>query len=248
MKKWNWWRIAKPDRYASILLDWQSAERVTGLSDGNTVSPWADLSGNGRDATQATDSLRPTYQTSELGTLPVIRFDGTDDYLELGAAGWLAEGTTTFSIFVVYRITQTTAENMLLSSSGNPATAAGAFIDYRGDTANDQMDSRVGNGTSADSLSTNTTSASGTHIYVFQRDGTNVEGWIDGTAAGSVTDNALNFNTTNQLRMGAQSPTAGVYLNGDLAEIFILGASLNIDTRHHLSRQLGRKWRIAYTL
>lgn len=52
---------------------WYAASRITGLSDGATISQWNDLSGNANHLTQATGSNQPTYKTN-LG-FPVARFD-----------------------------------------------------------------------------------------------------------------------------------------------------------------------------
>lgn len=59
---------------------WYEGDGIS-LSNGASVSQWDDLSGNARHLTQATGSLQPTYQTNQLNTKPVIRFDGTDDVL-----------------------------------------------------------------------------------------------------------------------------------------------------------------------
>lgn len=77
------------------LVLWLRADTITGLSDGDPVSTWLDESGNGTDATSSS-ALRPTYQTSEINGLPVVRFDGTDDRIS-----WSAISGRSF--FVVYR-------------------------------------------------------------------------------------------------------------------------------------------------
>ncbi|MEM7537240.1 MAG: VCBS repeat-containing protein, partial [Chloroflexota bacterium] len=49
---------------------------------GVSVSVWADQSGNGKDASQATAGNQPTYVVGGVNGRPVVRFDGTDDYLD----------------------------------------------------------------------------------------------------------------------------------------------------------------------
>jgi hypothetical protein len=62
---------------------WLKADSLA-LSDGTAVATWADSSGNGNDATQATSGSRPTFQTNEINsTLPVIRLDGSDDWMQV---------------------------------------------------------------------------------------------------------------------------------------------------------------------
>ena len=66
---------------AGLVLD---ARRLTGLNDGDAVSTWSDVSGNGRNAT-GVGTERPLYKTAIQGGQPVLRFDGSNDNLSLTA-------------------------------------------------------------------------------------------------------------------------------------------------------------------
>ena len=64
----------------------------TGIAlNGGNVSSWADLSGEGNNATQADSSRQPNYSSGN------IRFDGTDDRFELKSQ----IGLSYFSTFMV---------------------------------------------------------------------------------------------------------------------------------------------------
>ncbi len=63
---------------ANLVLD---ARFITGLSDGTGVETWADVSGNGYNATQSVSGNRPLYRTAIQGGQPGILFDGTDDWM-----------------------------------------------------------------------------------------------------------------------------------------------------------------------
>ena len=63
---------------AFIALD----SRYINQSDNTAISQWNDISGSGNNATQATGANQPTFQTAELGGNGVVRFDGTNDFLE----------------------------------------------------------------------------------------------------------------------------------------------------------------------
>lgn len=54
---------------------WLAADRISGLSDGDPVGTWSDLSGSGNDCTSA-GGARPTFKAAVLGGKPVVRFDG----------------------------------------------------------------------------------------------------------------------------------------------------------------------------
>lgn len=72
----------------------------------NAVGTWRDLSGNGRHATQATQSLKPVYRINSVNGLPVVKFDGINDYMTVDAT---TGATTPFSIYVVGKLTTGTA-------------------------------------------------------------------------------------------------------------------------------------------
>lgn len=50
-------------------------------ASGDPVATWQDQSGNSYDVTQATTAAMPTLLTGAQNGLPVLSFDGTDDYL-----------------------------------------------------------------------------------------------------------------------------------------------------------------------
>jgi PKD repeat protein len=59
---------------------WLKADTGVVLS-GSLVSQWTDFSGNDRHAANDLDIIRPMFQDSAINNLPVISFDGTDDFL-----------------------------------------------------------------------------------------------------------------------------------------------------------------------
>lgn len=76
-----------PDDLSGLDL-WLKADAITGLSDNDAVVTWSDESGNGNDLSQAIAANRPTYQTNEINTtLPVVRGDGTNDYIGAAIVG-----------------------------------------------------------------------------------------------------------------------------------------------------------------
>lgn len=83
----------------SVWYDASDASTFT-YSSSNVISQWADKSGNGRHATQATTSQQPTRQTNIINGLPVVRFDGSNDYLEFTN---ILNGDTSFTVFWVLR-------------------------------------------------------------------------------------------------------------------------------------------------
>ncbi|MCB0355846.1 MAG: hypothetical protein KDD40_02505 [Bdellovibrionales bacterium] len=60
---------------------WLKASEM-GLSDGDPVTSWADLTSYGHNFSQGTSSNKPQYLANILNSKPVVRFDGTDDFLD----------------------------------------------------------------------------------------------------------------------------------------------------------------------
>ncbi len=89
-----------PARYSGLQL-WLDASQISGLSDGDPVATWTDLSGNSNNATQATGSLRPTYQTNEQAGKAGVLADGVDDTMIIPSLN----GPTGQTVFLVFRLT-----------------------------------------------------------------------------------------------------------------------------------------------
>lgn len=53
---------------------------IPALSD-SAIALWSDRTGNGYDAEQGTNSMRPIYKTGIQNGRPVVRFDGDNDHL-----------------------------------------------------------------------------------------------------------------------------------------------------------------------
>lgn len=80
---------------------WYRSDRsVTGLSNGAAVATVADLSLAGHDATQATGSKQPTYQTAQLNGFAAFRHDATGtQFLQTASFTFNAPST----LYLVYK-------------------------------------------------------------------------------------------------------------------------------------------------
>ena len=73
------WPPDVPKSISGLTL-WFAADKLTGFNDGDAVTTWPDLSGNGYDVTQGTSGSRPLYKTNIFKGKPALLFDGTDDF------------------------------------------------------------------------------------------------------------------------------------------------------------------------
>ncbi len=96
--------ISVPQSISGLVL-WLRADAITGLSNNDLVDVWSDSSGNGNDATQAGVN-RPTYKTGEKNGKPVVRFDGSANYLDFTSLNM--QPATVFAV-VKYELPATNA-------------------------------------------------------------------------------------------------------------------------------------------
>lgn len=113
----------KPTDIASLGL-WLDAGQITGLADGAAVNTWADVSGLARHASQATAASRPTYQTNEANTRPVVRFDGVNDILVNTPHIAISSGQPS-TAFVVWKVNSATGLDHVFDGGKNAVSAAG---------------------------------------------------------------------------------------------------------------------------
>jgi len=79
----------------SNLALWLDATTLTGTyANGQAVTSWTDLSGNGRNYTQGNGSFQPMFVSSGANSKPSVRFDGNDFLTIPRVIGWPANGFT----------------------------------------------------------------------------------------------------------------------------------------------------------
>ena len=84
------------------LWAWFDASEITGLSDTDPLTTWNDISGNSRNASQATAEQKPTYSVNQLNGLPVVSFAG--GAVLLSTAAFASRLPQPYSIICVAKI------------------------------------------------------------------------------------------------------------------------------------------------
>lgn len=79
---------------------WLKADAGVTTNASGLVSSWADQTANGYNVSQSTDGNKPTYIANQINARPVLRFDGTDDYLNNTVANVLTGGQAR-TVFIV---------------------------------------------------------------------------------------------------------------------------------------------------
>lgn len=101
---------------------WQDSARTTpATADTHPIGAWDDASGAGNHFTQATAGKRPLLKTGIVNSLPVLRFDGSNDTLVTAVASGL--DSASFTQFVVMKKATTGDTDILgtgsMAGSGN---------------------------------------------------------------------------------------------------------------------------------
>ena len=200
------------------------------LSDtGSDASVWTDLSGNGRNATQATALAQPTIVTSGISGRQIRRFDGVNDYLQSNSA--LA--TTTGTIFVVSQFTDLIVADRVIFQAGTNATKASVGLGIHTNRARKSF--IYG---STDILGTATTNATSISC-TFNASGNTY--YQDGTLVGSVSVTGINCGagfTVGSLRDGSFT----TFYKGDIAEVLVFPTALSTTDRQAVESYLRTKW------
>jgi hypothetical protein len=102
-----------PDDITGLIL-WLEADAITALSDGDPVTTWEDASGENNDASQATGSNKPLYQTNEINGLPAVQFVAASQTYLTTPSITTSAGLTAF---IVYK--HTSSDGYLVEFDGN---------------------------------------------------------------------------------------------------------------------------------
>lgn len=115
--------LAPPTAVQSNVL-WLDGEFSTITVEDGGVRRWDDVLQRG-SAAQGTSANRPTLDTAELGVLPAVEFDGSNDFLSLGGIGGsIPTGATLIVLFSLSGNNVTgDSDYCILSSLANVASA-----------------------------------------------------------------------------------------------------------------------------
>lgn len=195
------------------------------INDSDLIALWQDQSGNNRHVSQETEDKRPLLKLDIKNGLPVVRFDGSDDFLQATVA---ADASKT--LFIVTRS---------LSGSGSNRACIGyddiaSFYWNPGDGAGwlwwEPVINCGGTITAWNVLAFKLTSAASFTTYL---NGVQVD-----------TDNpADEITTSTTLTLAARTSTTA-FGDVDIAEVIIYDSALSDSDRALVDSYLSTKWAI----
>jgi hypothetical protein len=220
-----------PANFGTALKLWHKADALS-LNDGDPVASWTDSSGNGKHMVNATEAEQPSYETNELNSLPIVRFNGSSDDLTLTTHG-LTKPYTMACVVKVVESSVTNGDRVWQFNSGNNFMAVG------GSGLNDHL--MAGGSTLVYGLNVLDTN---THIHVLSLAASgNSSGAIDGVATtGDAGTSALGANLTYG------SNGTSLFLEMDAAEfVWVTGTVSDADI-YRLEGYLAHKWGLTANL
>jgi hypothetical protein len=206
------------------------------------VTQWNDQSTNGNDAVQAVDAQAPLLVNGALNSRPVLRFDGSDDFLDVADSDSLSGTGDMASFFVVkfddfatFRaVWGKTATNLPAPTDIYALPGSGVLRIFRGDGTMVNL----GSVDSAQALRDNTYLVLG-----FDVAGQTLTHYLNNqtNGSGTITTNTADANTS--LKIGTRDDLF-TRLKGDLAELLIYNRALSVTERSNVFGYLQTKYNL----
>ncbi|MHB9022786.1 MAG: Ig-like domain-containing protein [Armatimonadota bacterium] len=228
-----------PNPVTANLTLWLKAD--TGVTkDGNDkVSAWADQSGQGHDLTQSSDTLKPLYVASGINGEPVIRFDGSNDKIA-SAAVTLSQQHTVITVTKITSIASG-SNGFIFSYASTTDNTAEVEMGVFNSSGTYRFRMRYPN-LDTWNHTDNTMSIANPVLMTMWHNSTTARAYLAGTQLGADKTASTAFSTTNRcFRLGMHT-SAGQYLNGDIAEIFVYDAALSDNDRQKTEMYLRNKY------
>jgi hypothetical protein len=214
----------------SGLQIWLDATTL-GLSGGTAVATWPDLSGNHYDASQATGTKQPIYNTNKINGLPAVTFDGSNDVLVSVIGGIL----TNFSAFVVIIKTTSRQFNGYVTTAAN--TNELTLEDKNNAGALDVWDQNVG----AQAPTANGVANTGTPLAIgYTYDTATINVYSGNTVQG--TTNIASGRLGQRVNIGGNENASFFTMQGSIGELVVYNSNIGSSDRANLFSYFSSKW------
>jgi len=236
-----------PDQLTSLEA-WYDADDATTITESSgSVSQWDDKSGNAGHATQSSGTLQPTLVAAELNGLDVLRFDGSNDTLDLDSSLDLIRNVGDVSVFYVSKISASAADltyhsvfacttsdvakaRLLAGTYGKDYTLAGRRLDSDGFSPHTNHVDRSGDWVICEADFGY--SAATRDLYI---DAENV-------LADTAVQGTGNTSDTDSTYANIGSLNVNNYWYGDIAEIAVVIGGITETERDKMEGYLAHKW------
>jgi hypothetical protein len=228
---------------SGTLAGWYKADAITGKNDGDDIDSWVDSSGNSNTLTQTQAGADPSYQTDEINSLPIVRFDKDaspgDNLLNADLGGDFEPGTGDFFVAMVAKFPNSSGTQFVMAKADSGVQGLNMFISggnltFRPQTVGGTTQTIVQNSVTGDDF----------HVYVCRRSSSTLAGRFDGstwsTDDGTKTNDG-NVNNDSNFRLGSSS-TGGLDADMDVGEALIGTGTLTDSDLQRMTGYLAWKW------
>ena len=231
----------------ALWLDAADASTIT--ESGGAVSQWDDKSGNGRNATQSTNSNMPVFNATGLNSKQSINFDGNGDHFLL-PTGFL-NGATAFSIAFVLLGPIQNNDAIYGPSTSNSVGLELVWTNVASLPTLVRVNNVIKITTGLWSTNSQPT------ISTLQADSSATAGWLNGATVSAVSATgiaALSFNgvysigtySNNQSQQGNSGSTVSANMN--LSEFIVSTSTWSTADRQKIEGYLAHKWGLTANL
>lgn len=219
---------------------WLPADAISGLSDGGAIGTWTDQSDEENNAIQSNADRKPLYKTNIVNGKPVVRFDGTDDFLTFPIS--MCSGFTAGEIFIVVRINTDPPVDQAQSGLYD----FGFFNDAGGATHFPFTDGKIYDDFGSFSNRKTTVDpatdlSSGFHIYNVTSAANLWTSRLDGVQLFTTATNSVFFSSLPFLGK-SHANDGDFFLDGDIAEAIMYSVALSIANRAKILDYLQNKY------
>jgi hypothetical protein len=225
----------------SNLVVWLDADD-TAFSNSDPVDAWTNK-GSGGNTAQSDSAKRPVFTTNILNSKPGVRFDGSNDCLQIASLAL----NTYITVFLVAKTT--TGKPFFIEHSANANSNDGFFF-YGTDNAHYLVRRTNANGYRGTSVWFGSSAAQAALVIDAISSAPNPMGKVykngtvqaDGSVASAGGDSLSDSSVTTTLNIGARNNTTTAAMDGDLHELIIYNAPLSQANREKVEGYLAHKW------
>jgi len=212
--------------------------------DGDPVHTWTDQSGQTNDMTIATPAVMPTFQTGQINGAPAVRFDGSDDYMELAST---IVSDVPFTVIVVATSTDVTNSATMFFVGDKDVAGVFNVLSAAGSVSGDPVRCFINDASASGSADSTTGYSDGVPFIATQKLITDEsrEVYIDGGSIGTDTTD-VDVGAWDRTALGARrDSTPSNFIDADIAEVIVYNVSLSAINQRRVELYLSRKYGVA---
>lgn len=223
-------------------VHWYDASQIQGLVNNDPVAAWADSSVNGDGIAQADPTKRPLFIMNVLNGKPVVRFDGSNDFMN----GFFTVGGALSQPVTMWAVAQLHAPQVLDGLTHD--MIEGYQVDALPSTRISFCQTASGAGKWAMFAGTNLNGSASNgnwNIWMGLFNGVSSRFWLNGIANSAV-GNAGTSNAEG-ITIGSNIGGATFKWDGDIPEVIIYDPNLSTPDINQVGQYLAAKYGLSWT-